>query len=133
MKNSNNPKIHQSTYIKILIGITVSAIILHVLILLKVIPYDIAWGGRLETDLEMYTFEIFSIFISLFFIYVLAQKGNFIKAVFSEKTQSVILWIFFGLFVLNSIGNIFAQTTFEKWFALVTLLNAFLLWRIIMK
>ncbi len=123
-------KIHQSTYIKILIGITVSALILHFLILLKIIPYDIAWGGRLTTDQEMYTFETVSIIISLFFIYVLAQKGNFVKAVFSDKTLSVILWIFFGLFVLNTIGNIFAQTTFEKWFALVTLINALLLWRI---
>lgn len=121
---------HQSTSIKILIGITASALILHFLILLRIIPYDIAWGGRLTTDQEMYTFEIVSIIISLFFIYILAQKGKFVKAVFSDKTLSVVLWIFFGLFVLNTIGNIFAQTTFEKWFSLVTLLNAFLLWRV---
>ncbi|WP_373523686.1 hypothetical protein [Aquiflexum sp.] len=123
-------KIHQSTYIKILIGITVSALILHFLILLKIIPYGIAWGGRLTTDQEMYTFETLSIIISLFFIYVLAQKGKFVKAIFSDKTLSVILWIFFGLFVLNTIGNVFAETTFEKWFAVVTLLNVLLLWRI---
>lgn len=123
-------KIHPSTYIKILIGITVSSLILHFLILLKIIPYDIAWGGRLTTDQEMYTFETISIVISLFFIYVLAQKGNFVRTVFSDKTLSVILWIFFGLFVLNTIGNILAQTTFEKWFALVTLFNAILLWMV---
>ncbi|WP_228780087.1 hypothetical protein [Aquiflexum lacus] len=123
-------KIRQNSSIKILIGITFSALMLHFLILLKIIPYDIAWGGRLTTDQEMYTFETISIVISLFFIYVLAQKGNFVRAVFSDKTLSAILWIFFGLFVLNTIGNILAQTTFEKWFALVTLINAFLLWRI---
>jgi hypothetical protein len=123
-------KINQTTSIKILIGITIAALILHFLILLKLIPYNIAWGGRLTTDQEMYTFETVSIIISLFFIYVLAQKGNFVRAVFSDKTLSVILWIFFGLFVLNTIGNLFAQSTFEKWFALVTLFNAFLLWRI---
>ena len=111
-------------------AITAAVLIFHFLILLKIIPYDIAWGGRLQSDQEMYTFESFSIIIILFFIYVLAQKGNFVRAVFSNKTLSVILWIFFGLFVLNTIGNILAQTTFEKWFALVTLINAFLLWRI---
>jgi membrane protease YdiL (CAAX protease family) len=123
-------KITQSLSIKILIAITAAVLIFHFLIVLKIIPYDIAWGGRLQSDQEMYTFESFSIIISLFFIYVLAQKGNFVSAVFSDKALSVILWIFFGLFVLNTIGNIFAKTTFEKWFALVTLINAFLLWRI---
>ncbi|RPA66910.1 hypothetical protein EF405_18915 [Cyclobacteriaceae bacterium YHN15] len=120
----------QSLSIKILIGITVAVLVFHFLIVLKIIPYDIAWGGRLQSDQEMYAFESFSIVVSLFFIYVLAQKGNFVKAVFSDKTLSVILWIFFGLFVLNTIGNILAKTTFEKWFALVTLINAMLLWRI---
>jgi membrane protease YdiL (CAAX protease family) len=123
-------KITQSLSIKILIGITVAVLVFHFLIVLKIIPYDIAWGGRLQSDQEMYAFESFSIVVSLFFIYVLAQKGNFVSAVFSDKTLSVILWIFFGLFVLNTIGNVLAKTTFEKWFALVTSINAILLWRI---
>ena len=29
--------------------------------LLKVIPYDITWGGRLKTDSEMHIFELMSI------------------------------------------------------------------------
>ncbi|SMD44775.1 hypothetical protein SAMN00777080_3409 [Aquiflexum balticum DSM 16537] len=89
-----------------MIAITAAVLILHFLIVLKIIPYDIVWGGRLQSDQEMYTFESFSIINSLFFIYVLAQKGNFVSAVFSDKILSVILWIFFGLFVLNTIGNI---------------------------
>jgi hypothetical protein len=68
MKNSNNPKVHQSTYIKLLIGITVFALVFHIFILLKFVPYDIAWRGRLTTDQKMYTIEVISIFISLFFI-----------------------------------------------------------------
>lgn len=120
----------QSTYIKILIGITIAALTLHFLILLQIIPYNIAWGGRLQTVQEMYTFETVSILISLIFIYILAQKGNFVRAAFSDKTLTVILWIFFALFILNTIGNLLAQSTFEKWFALVTLINAILLWKI---
>lgn len=34
------------------------------------------------------------------------------------------LWVFFILFLLNTVGNLLAKTTFEKWFALVTLLLA---------
>jgi membrane protease YdiL (CAAX protease family) len=116
--------------IKILIVISTLVLIFHVFILLKVIPYEITWGGRLKNDQDMYVFESFSIIVNVFFIYVLLQKGNFVKAVFSEKVVSFILWIFFALFVLNTIGNVLAKTLFEKVFTVVTLLNAGLLWQI---
>ncbi len=78
----------------------------------------------------MYVFETVSILINSFYLYILLQKGRFVNAVLSEKTLSVILWIFFGIFVLNTIGNIIAQTILEKTFAIVTLVNALLLSRI---
>lgn len=78
----------------------------------------------------MYTFESSSIIISAFFIYVLLQKGNFVKAIFTERILSILLWIFFALFCLNTIGNFVAETTFEKAFAFVTAVNALLLWKI---
>lgn len=116
--------------IKILIVISTLVLIFHVFILLKIISYEITWGGRLKNDQDMYVFESFSIIVNVFFIYVLLQKGNFVKAVFNEKVVSFILWIFFALFVLNTIGNVMAKTLFEKVFTLVTLLNAGLLWQI---
>jgi hypothetical protein len=118
------------TSVKILVGITVAALIFHFLILLKIIPYDITWGGKIKTDQEMYVFETFSILVNAFFVYVLLQKGAFIKPFFGKKTLTLIFWIFFGIFVLNTIGNLFATTTFEKMFVLVTLTNALLLWQI---
>ncbi len=121
---------NKQTLLKILIGISFLATGFHLLILIKVIPYDIAWGGKLKNDIEMYVFEVLSIIINSFFIYVLLQKGNYVPVVFSEKTLSVILWIFFAIFMLNSIGNLFAETTFEKLFTVVTLFNAILIWLI---
>jgi hypothetical protein len=103
---------------------------LHLLILVKVIPYEITWGGKLKSDNEMYVFELFSIGINSFFLYVLLQKGNYVKAVFGEKALSIILWIFFALFTLNTIGNLFAETLFEKSLTIVTLLSAVLIWLI---
>jgi membrane protease YdiL (CAAX protease family) len=120
----------KNTAIKILIGITAAALIFHALILLKIIPYDVTWGGRLKTDQEMYVFEAFSILVNAFFVYILLQKGHFVSPVFSEKTLSYILWVFFAIFVLNTVGNVVAKTTFEKTFALITLINAVLLWQI---
>jgi hypothetical protein len=116
--------------IKILVGITAAAIFFHLLILVKIIPYQITWGGRLKSDSEMYIFESLSILINGFYIYVLLQKGNFIRRAFGQRAISTILWVFFALFVLNTLGNLVAETNFEKGFAVLTLVNAVLLWMI---
>ena len=121
-------KLSPSTAIKILVGITTAAIFFLLLILVQIIPYDITWGGRLKSDAEMYVFESVSILINGFYIYVLLQKGDFIRQAFSQKAISAILWVFFALFVLNTLGNLVAETNFEKGFAVLTLVNAVLLW-----
>ena len=121
---------NRSLYVKILTGITVVAIVFHTLILIKVVPYEMTWGGKLKTDEEMYIFEILSILINAFFIFVLLQKASFIQLFFGKKTISSILWIFFTLFALNTIGNVFAKTTFEKSLTILTLINCILLWKI---
>ena len=124
-------KIYKSGYIKILSSISTVAICFHILILVKIVPYEITWGGKLKTDVEMFVFETFSILINAFFIFVLLQKGAFIKPFFGKKTVSITLWIFFVLFVVNTFGNLFAKTAFEKGLAFLTLINSILLWKII--
>lgn len=119
------------TTIKIFLGLLFSVIVFHICIMLRIIPYNIAWGGRLTNDNEMYVFETISILINLFLCCVLLMKGDFIIFKFSDKKVKVILWTFFGLFVLNTVGNIFAKTNFEKLFAILTGLSAFLIWNII--
>ncbi len=125
-----HPNAIKSTYIKILTLTTVAVVVFHIFILLKLVPYDIAWGGNLKSDSEMYVFEILSLLVNAFFIFTLLQKGEFVKLYFSTKAVSVILWIFFGLFLLNTVGNVFAKTNFEKGFAVLTLVNSILLWKI---
>ncbi len=108
------------TAIKILLILLSLVIFFHLSILVKITPYEIAWGGRLETDAQMYVFETISIFINLFLIVVLLIKGAYLSAFIPIKVVDVLLWIFFVLFVLNTVGNLFAKTNFEKFFAIVT-------------
>jgi hypothetical protein len=119
--------------IKIFLGLLTGVILFHFCIIIKVIPYTIAWGGRLSSDQEMYVFEILSILINVFLAFILLMKGGFIKHKFSEKLIHIILWIFFVLFILNTIGNSVAKTTFEKFFAIITGLFAILIWGIVKK
>ena len=119
--------------IKIFLGLLISVVLFHICIILKIIPYDIAWGGRLKNDSEMYVFEIISILINIFLSIVLLMKGDIVRFRFSDKVINVILWIFFVIFILNTIGNLFAQTFFEKFFAILTGFSAILIWNITMK
>ena len=119
------------TSVKVLLGLIVAVIFFHTAVLLKLIPYDIAWGGRLQNDSEMYVFEVISIFINLILGALVMTKGRLVKSSISEKIIDVILWVFFALFILNTIGNLFAKTNFEKSFAALTLVFAFLIWTIL--
>ena len=113
-----------------MIGTSVLATIFHLLILVSVIPFEITWGGRLKTVEEMYVFETISILINSFFIFILLQKGEYIIYSLGKKTVNIVLWIFFSIFVLNTIGNVFAKTNFENFFAILTLINSILIWAI---
>jgi hypothetical protein len=124
-------KMKNKLSINILLGLLSAVILFHIGVIVKLIPYDIAWGGRLQSDSEMYVFETISILINLFLGLVLLMKGEYIKFRFKRKTTDIILWIFLALFVLNTVGNIFAKTNFEKSFAALTFVLAILIWTIL--
>lgn len=119
--------------IKIILGLLLIAVIFHLCIIAKIIPYEITWGGRLNSEQEMYVFECISIFINLFLGFVLLMKGGYIKRYFRQSVINIILWIFFIFFVLNTIGNIFAKTSFEKSLTILTLIFAILIGIILKK
>jgi hypothetical protein len=119
--------------IKVFLGLLLAVLLFHICIILKILPSDIAWGGRLKNDEEIYVFETISILINMFLSIVLLMKGNIIEHKISDKIINVILWIFFVIFLLNTIGNIFAKTAFEKLFAILTGLSSILIWNIVMK
>jgi hypothetical protein len=118
-------------YGHILLGILGAVIVFHLLIFLKVIPYDIAWGGRLSNDQEMYVFETVSIGINLLLGWVVLMKCDLVRFKFSTRIVNTVLWIFFVLFILNTVGNIVAVSNLEKSFAVLTALSAFLIWKIV--
>lgn len=115
------------TATNIMLGIIGLVTLFHLALMLKIIPYDIAWGGRLTNDSEMYVFESVSIIINLFLGFTILIKGNYVKQMLSKKTVNIILWVFVVLFALNTVGNILAKTDFEKYFAILTLSSSILI------
>ena len=114
--------------IKLLLGIVITVMLFHLCILLKIIPYGMTWGGRLTNDTEMYVFEGVSIILNLVLGITLLIKANYLKQMIPLKMVHVILWVFLILFALNTVGNLFAKTKFEKILSIVTLASALLLW-----
>ncbi len=119
------------TAINICLGIVAVVTVFHLCILVKIIPYEITWGGRLKNDSEMYVFETISIAINLILGVVLLVKGRYVKQVLSKRLVQIVLWIFLVLFLLNTVGNLFAETVFEKSLSLLTLALAILIWIIL--
>lgn len=121
------------TAIKLMLGLIIAVTIFHLSIILKIIPYEITWGGRLKNDAEMYVFETISIAINLFLDFILLTKGSYIRQIIPMKVVNLILWIFLILFGLNTIGNVLAKTNFEKFFAILTFASSILIWIILKK
>jgi hypothetical protein len=115
---------------KILVGISMVVFLFHVLVLTGTLPADIVWGGRVLSAREVLLWEAVSIFVNSFLIWILLQRGRYVRAMLGDRAVRAILWGFFALFLLNTSGNLFAETSFEKSLAFVTLLNALLIWRI---
>jgi len=100
-------------------------LVLHFIILLKLIPYNLVWGGRLKSDKEMYRFEIFSILINSLFVIVVLVQGGFLTIDISRKIITYALWLMTGLFLLNTLGNAISKNKLEKrLFTPVTILLA---------
>ncbi len=89
-------------------------LLLHFIILLKIIPYDIVWGGRIKSDIEMYRFEIFSIVINAIFIIVILIQAGFLITRIPNNIITYALWIMTGLFLLNTFGNAFSKNKIER-------------------
>ena len=119
--------------IKILIWLIATVTLFHLAIITKIIPYEVTWGGNINNDAEMYVFESISILFNLFLGFILLIKGNYVLSFLTTRVVDVILWIFLLIFGLNTIGNIFAESLFEKSLSLLTLIFTYLIWVILKK
>lgn len=97
----------------IIITINTVALLMHALILLKIIPYDFVWGGRLESESDLIIFESMSIVVQILFISIIAVKAGYIFKGKFKKTVKVGTWVMFGIMVLNTIGNLFSNSGLE--------------------
>lgn len=116
---------------RLILAICLCVIIFHLLIIFKIIPYDIVRWWRLTNDAEMLKFESISLLLNVLIMVFVAMKWWFIKYFLPARLVSLWLrWLFF-LLVWNTIANIFSETLFEAvFFTFLTWLLTILIYRL---
>lgn len=97
----------------IIIVINTAALLMHVLILLKIMPYHFTWGGQLKSERDVIIFESISIVIQMLFLSIIAAKAGYIFKGKFQRTVNAGIWILFGIMVLNTIGNLVSASSLE--------------------
>ena len=112
-------------------SVLISLFLLGVLILFfDAIPTDFLWGGKMKSVSQLLNFEIVSLLTSSIFFFLLLIKSEWLNLPKLIGVARIAMWVVFVLFFLNTIGNVMATNSFEKWFAIVTGLLSFLFLRI---
>jgi hypothetical protein len=99
-------------------------LIFHLLVLLKIVPANIMWGGQANAG-NLVMLEIVAIAVTLFFGYVIAAKTGYVNAGRFAGAVLVLVWIIFAFLLLNTLGNLASGVSAENFiFAPITLLLA---------
>ena len=89
-------------------------LVFHLLVLLKIIPYTIVWGGRIESDKAMYRFVTISTLMNAFFLFIIAAESGIFMFEFPKMIMTLILWAMAVLFAFNTLGNIVSKNKLEQ-------------------
>lgn len=110
-----------------IVTLLTGVVIFHILVLIQVIPYKIVWGGRLETVTQMIRFESISIALNLLMLCLVAIHAGHLKCTLNKGWIQVGLWAMVILFLVNTLGNMYAIHDWERWIftPLTFLLTAF--------
>lgn len=120
--------------IHLLLGLTLLMLGFHALVMTKVLPYDIVWGGRLKSVEQMRIFESISIFTLGLILLMLVIRGEYIQPHVPVKTTTFFFWVFLLVNLVNFIGHTLDLTCLEsKIFAPIELLYILLFLRMVVE
>ena len=106
--------------------------VFHILVLLRVLPADIVWGGAIQTSTKnLIPLEMISLVVTLLFAVVIAAKAGFIKAFRFQTAVNVGVWVVFAILLLSMIANFASGVAFENLiFAPIAVVLAFCAYRL---
>ena len=90
------------------------SIVFHLLVIIKIIPYKMVWGGRLKSDIDMYKFEAVSLTVNLLFLFILLVQSNYVALSIPSPILTYAFWGMAALFLLNTAGNLLSKNRMEQ-------------------
>ncbi len=89
-------------------------VVVHALILLGIVPFQMVWGGRLTEHSRMVVFESVSLAVNLLMVLVVLVQAGRLRLKVKAIVLKVALWAMALLFGLNTLGNALSHNTLEK-------------------
>lgn len=94
------------------------------------ISYEYLWGGRMKSEEQLFYFEVASLLMSMVFLSLVMVRTERLQLKALKGLSRVAMWVLFVLFLLNTVGNLMATSTFEKYFSIFTALLTLLFLRL---
>ena len=89
--------------------------IFHVLVLLRIVPADIVWGGRIQgVPSNLVTLEIIALLVTLLFFVIISAKTGHVQAGRLSGAVNLGVWLVFAYPILNTLGNLASGISFES-------------------
>lgn len=89
-------------------------VLFHLLVIIRVIPFDIVWGGKLKNVSQMRSFEAVSVLLNLLMLAVVAMHAGILRLTVSPVIIKIALWTMFVLFLVNTFANMLSENAMEK-------------------
>ncbi len=99
---------------KVLMGLLALLIVMHVLLLARVIPYEVVWGGNIKDESQLNVFETTALIITGIFLVIVGIKLGYIEAPRLKRAADLGMWIVFAYFAMNIIGNLTSEVSWER-------------------
>lgn len=104
---------NKKTATKIMIALLAMVFVFHVLIFFEFLSYEKVWAGKLQSLEEMRIFEGISMIVNLIMLLVFGIKLRQLNNKVNNRFINIFIWIFASMFILNTIGNLFAKNIWE--------------------
>lgn len=104
---------YTSRILKFSVAFFLSVLIFHFCVLFGLIDFKIVWGGRLESQQQMYVFESISILINSFCLYLLIEQLQLVKQRLSSRFHKFMMMSLSVLFAVNTVGNLASLNSLE--------------------
>ncbi len=99
------------------------AFVLHILVLVRVVPYQMVWGGRIDSLQALYIAESISLTLNGIMLTMVLSFLRKLPFKFSRIAYLVGFSLMSVLFGINTIGNLLSHNSLERvLFTPVTLL-----------